>query len=81
MFLASRITSASISAARSTAAVSVEKKGLPVPQPKMHHPALFQMPDGSGADVGLRHRTHLDGRLDPDVHALLLQHVRQGQGS
>ena len=23
---------------------------------------------------------HLDGSLDPDVHSLLLQHVRQGQG-
>ena len=35
MFLASRITSAPISAARSTAAVSVEKNGQPMPQPKM----------------------------------------------
>ena len=35
IFLASRMMSASISAARSTAAVSVEKKGLPVPQPKI----------------------------------------------
>ena len=31
---ASSITSAPISAARSTAAVSVEKKGLPLPPPK-----------------------------------------------
>ena len=34
-FLASRMISAPISAARSTAAVSVEKKGLPMPQPKI----------------------------------------------
>ena len=35
MFLASSIASAPISAARSTAAVSVEKNGQPVPQPNM----------------------------------------------
>ena len=42
------------------------------------HASLFQMPDGSGADVRLRHRADLQRRLHPDVHALLLQHVRHG---
>ena len=35
------------------------------------------MPDGSGPDIGLRHLTDLQCRLEPDIHALLLQHVRQ----
>ena len=35
IFLASKIASASISAARRAAVVSVEKKGLPVPQAKI----------------------------------------------
>ena len=43
-----------------------------------HHPALFQVPDGTGPDVGLRHLFDLQRRLDPDVHALLLQHVGHG---
>ena len=60
--------------------MSVEKKGFPGAAAEDDHPALLQVPDGSGADIGLRHRPHLDGGLDPDVHSLLLQHVRQGQG-
>ena len=36
------------------------------------------MAHGTGPDVGLRHLLDLQRRLDPDVHALLLQHVGHG---
>ena len=38
-----------------------------------HHPALFQMPAGLGADIGLGNGPHLDGGLYPDLHIPLLQ--------
>ena len=44
-----------------------------------HHPALLQVPDGPGTDVGLRHSPHLNGGLHPDGNPLLLTHVRHSQ--
>ena len=38
------------------------------------------MADGTGADIGLSHRAHLNGGLHPDLHALLLQHIGHSQG-
>ena len=46
---------------------------------KDDHPAGLQMPHGLSADVRLSHAPHLDGGLDPDLHALLLQHIGHGQ--
>ncbi len=37
------------------------------------------MADRAGADIGLGDRLHPDGGLHPDLHALLLQHVGNGQ--
>ena len=60
--------------------MSVEKKGLPVPQPKTTTRPFFQVADGPGADIGLSHLAHLDGGLNPDLHPMLLQHVGHSQG-
>ena len=35
---------------------------------------------GTGSDIGLCHGPHLDCRLDPNWHPLLLQHICDRQG-
>src|ERR1017187_1470759 len=44
-----------------------------------HHAALLQVPDGPARDIGLSDLAHGDGRLHPGLHAVLLQHVLEGQ--
>ena len=65
--------------ARSTAAVSVEKYGLPVPRGEDDGAPLLEMSNGAAADVRLRQLLHADGRHDARVDALPLEHVLHGQ--
>src|SRR5207244_4717391 len=44
-----------------------------------HDPPLLQVPDGAAADVGLRHRAHLDRGEDPGLEADLLEPVLEGE--
>ena len=73
------MTSALISMARSDAAVSVEKYGLPSAPGKNHHPAFFQMANRAPADKRLGHLVHLNRRLHAGVDALLFQRILQRQ--
>ena len=59
--------------------MSVEKKGLPVPQPKMTTRPFSRCRMALAADVGLGDLVHGDGRLHPDLHAALLEAVSHGQ--
>ena len=58
-------TSALISAARSEAAVSVEKKGLPVPQPNTTTAAFFKMANRTVADIRFSDLLHRNSGLYP----------------
>ena len=80
-FLASRMASALISAARSTAPVSVEKNGLPVPQPKITTRPFSRWRMALAADIGLGDAGHLNGSLHADLNAALLQTVGHSQRS
>ena len=66
-----------ISAARSAAAVSVVKKGLPVPAANSTIRPFLEMPERAAADVGLGHARHRDRRLDAGVDAELLERILQ----
>ena len=68
-FVAFKITSALISMARRAAAVSVEKKGFPVPAARITMRPFSKMPRGSAANIGLHHLLNLDRREDPGMHA------------
>ena len=68
-----RIASAPISSARSAAAVSVVKKGFPVPSRKDDHAPLLEMTDGPAPDVRLRDLADGDGREHARVDAALLE--------
>jgi hypothetical protein len=72
-------TSAWISIARSAAAVSVVKYGLPVPGPEDHDATLLEVPHRAAPDVRLGDLLHLDRRQHPRVHAALLERVLQRQ--
>ena len=74
-----RMTSALISIARSAAAVSVVKYGLPVPAAKMTTRPFLEVADGAAADERLGHGAHLDGGHDARHDALLLERVLQRQ--
>ena len=65
--VAFRMTLAWISIARSAAAVSVVKYGLPVPAAKITTRPLLEVADRRAADERLGHRAHLDGRHHPRV--------------
>ncbi len=54
--------------------------GVTGPRREDDYPPLLQVADGPPPDVGLGDGLHLDGRLYPREHALLLQGVLQGQG-
>ena len=58
-------TSAPISTARSAAAVSVVKYGLPVPATKIVDAALLEVAHGAAADVRLGDLVHRDRAHDP----------------
>ena len=73
------MTSALISIARSAAAVSVLKYGLPVPAPKTTTRPFLEVSDGAAADERLGDRPHLDGGDDARDDALLLERVLQRQ--
>ena len=68
-----------ISIARSAAAVSVVKKGLPVPAAQIDHPALLQMADGAAADVVFTDLVDADGRHDTRIEAETLQRILHRQ--
>ena len=70
---------ASISAARSAAAVSVVKNGLPVPAAKMTTRPFSRWRIGPAADVRLGDPRHLDRALHPGVLAGALERVLQRQ--
>ena len=65
--------------ARSCAAVSVVKNGLPVPAAKMHHPALLQVAHGAAADVVLADLVDADRGHDARMHAQALERILQGE--
>ena len=68
-----------ISAARSAAAVSVVKKGLPVPAAKITTRPFSMCRTRAAADIGLGDRRHRDRRQDAGVDADLLERVLQRQ--
>ena len=77
--VAFRITWALISMARSAAAVSVEKYGLPVPAAKITTRSFLQMAHGAAADERLGHLVHFDGAEQTRVAAHLFERVLQGE--
>ena len=77
LFLAIRMTSASISAARSAAVVSVEKNGLPVPACKNDDATFFQMANRSAPDIRFSDLLHFNRRLYARRHIQLFQRILQ----
>ena len=71
------MTSALISIARSAAAVSVLKYGLPVPAPKTIDAPFLEVADGAAADERLGDGAHLDRRHHARDDVLLLERVLQ----
>ena len=73
--MAFKITSALISRARSAAAESVEKNGLPVPRGKNDDPTFFQMPHGAAADERFGKLRNVNRGQDASLNAGFLQSI------
>ena len=74
------MTSARTSFARSAAAESVVKYGLPVPPAKMTHALLLEVTNRPAPNERLGDRAHLERRHDAGVDLPLLEGVLQRQG-